>query len=213
MSRINLTDFVDGVVSMEKGTVTMVAPNSKVVILNPVELISISTWLRLLSDKKPKDQAKGGLLVGPREFVFKDITQDKLDSIAKELNGKHKTRDIGSGEHDGVTYHAFLDSHVALREKENGMYESVCFFHLIAPTENDAVYDTVEKSAEAVMETVSELVEGMKRIPRVLKVTDGAIDCFKLLPLIASKEYEVENTFGLFEISLSEAVVTFFETL
>ncbi len=63
------------------------------------------------------------------------------------------------------------------------------------------------------METVSELVEGMKRIPRVLKVTDGAIDCFKLLPLIASKEYEVENTFGLFEISLSEAVVTFFETL
>lgn len=213
MSRINLTDFVDGVVSMEKGVVTMVAPNSKVVTLNPVEVISISTWLRLLSGKKPKEQTKGGLLVGTREFVFKAINQDKLDSFANELNAKLKTNGIGSAEYDGVTYHAFLDSHVALREKENGMYDSVCFFHLIAPTENDAVYNTIEKSAEAVMETVSELVEGMKRIPRVLKVTDGAIDCFKLLPLIASKEFEEENTFGLFELSLSEAVVTFFENL
>lgn len=169
--------------------------------------------MRLLSGKKPKEQTKGGLLVGTREFVFKAINQDKLDSFANELNAKLKTNGIGSAEYDGVTYHAFLDSHVALREKENGMYDSVCFFHLIAPTENDAVYNTIEKSAEAVMETVSELVEGMKRIPRVLKVTDGAIDCFKLLPLIASKEFEEENTFGLFELSLSEAVVTFFENL
>lgn len=209
MSRINLTDFVEGVVTLENNGATLVAANAKVLDLNPVEVVAISTWLRLSYDKKFEGLEKESLTVNSREFVFKEIDGDKLEAFSKQMVNPRTDGDVGMREYSGEKYHAFTDAHVALCEKGEGNFVAVCFFHLIAPKQNDLLFEIAKDSAEAVMDTIVELFEAMRDIPRVLEITEGPMDSFKILPLIYSKDHEEECTFVLFNGSMAASVKQF----
>lgn len=209
MSRINLTDFVEGVVTLENNGATLVAANAKVLDLNPVEVVAISTWLRLSYDKKFEGLEKESLTVNSREFVFKEIDGDKLEAFSKQMVNPRTDGDVGMHEYSGEKYHAFTDVHVALCEKGEGSFVAVCFFHLIASKQNDLLFEIAKDSAEAVMDTIVELFEAMRDIPRVLEITEGPMDSFKILPLIYSKDLEEECTFVLFNGSMAASVKQF----
>lgn len=209
MSRINLTDFVDGVVTLESKGATLVAPNAKVLDLNPVEVVAISTWLRLSYDKKFVGLEKESLTVDTREFVFKEIDSEKLEAFSKQMVNPRTDGDVGMREYSGEKYHAFTDAHVALCEKDNGRFVAVCFFHLIAPKQKDLLFEIAKDSAEAVMDTIVDFIEAMKDIPRVLEISEGSMNSFKVLPLICSDEHEKECTFVLFNGSMAASVKQF----